>query len=152
LDEGVSVHILLPVAGVRSGTEGRSAAEPARGSGTLLLIEDEEAVMDVSRAMLQRLGYRTLEARTGMDGISLARTYEGVIDLALLDIGLPDIDGSRVFGPLTETCPDLKVIICSGYGIDGAASDILNAGAHGFIQKPFSINALSAKLDEILKG
>jgi PAS domain S-box-containing protein len=151
LGRGTSVRILLPVTGVRSGAEVKSSGEPARGSGTVLLIEDEEAVIDVSRAMLEHLGYRTVEAKTGMDGISLARTYEGVIDLALLDIGLPDMDGSRVFGPLTEACPDLKVIICSGYGIDGAAGDILNAGAHGFIQKPFTINALSAKLDEVLK-
>ena len=151
LGKGTSVRILLPVAGVRSGAEVKSSGEPARGSRTVLLIEGEETVMDVSRGMLEHLGYRTVEARTGMDGISLAHTYEGVIDLALLDIGLPDMDGSRVFGPLTEACPDLKVIICSGYGIDGAASEILNAGAHGFIQKPFTINTLSAKLDEVLK-
>jgi PAS domain S-box-containing protein len=152
LAEGSLVHILLPVAGVQSEVKGRPADEPTRGSGTVLLIEDEEAVMDVSRAMLEHLGYRTVEAKTGMDGISLARTYEGVIDLALLDIGLPDMDGSKVFGPLTEARPSLKVIICSGYGIDGSARDILNAGAHGFIQKPFTINALSAKLDELLKA
>jgi DNA-binding NarL/FixJ family response regulator len=65
---------------------------------------------------------------------------------------LPDLAGKEVYRHITEARPNLKVIVCSGYAIDGPAQEILNAGAQGFIQKPFSYAALSEKLREVLQG
>ena len=102
------------------------------------------------REILERLGYRALEAKTGREGIEIARTFDGRIDLALLDIKLPDMSGIQVYPLIMDARPDLKVVVCSGYSIDGPARKILDAGAEGFIQKPFLIAALADKLKEVL--
>ncbi len=96
------------------------------------------------------LGYHVLAAKTGKEAITITETFDCVIDIALLDIKLPDIDGTRLFPVIKKARPDMKVIVCSGYSLEGPAESILKAGAHGFIQKPFSINALSAKLKGVL--
>ncbi len=122
------------------------------GTGTILVIEDEETVMDVIRDILDKLGYRILEARSGKEAIEMAGTFDGNIDLALLDIKLPDIWGDKVYPQLMEARPDLKVIVCTGYSIDGPAQTILDAGAQDFIQKPFTVETLSAKLKKVMEG
>ncbi len=121
------------------------------GTGTILVIEDEETVMNVIRAVLERLGYRMMEAKTGKEAIEISKTFGGDIDLALLDIKLPDIWGDKVYSQIMEARPNLKVIVCSGYSIDSAQT-ILDAGAQGFIQKPFTVETLSKKLNKILEG
>ncbi len=154
--KGTVVHIYLP------GIEGREKAKeevvlrpepgPARGEGTILVIEDEEQVIMLTRKTLERLGYCVLEARTGQEAVEITRTFDGDIDLALLDIKLPDMPGDRVYPLIMDARPDLKVIVCTGYSIEGPAQEILDAGAEGFIQKPFSISALSDRLKEVLEG
>ncbi|SPD76055.1 conserved hypothetical protein [uncultured Desulfobacterium sp.] len=121
-----------------------------KGSGTILLIEDEDLVLDVCGAMLKNLNYFVLEAKTGAEAISIAKSFEGEIDLALLDIDLPDMDGGSLYPFLKEARKNLKVIVCSGYNLDGPVQEIIEAGAQGFIQKPFNFGALSKKLKEIL--
>jgi len=128
------------------------AARVASGPGTILVIEDEETVMNVIRDILDKLGYRILSATTGKEAIEISKTFDGQIDLALLDIKLPDIWGDEVYPQIMKARPDLKVIVCSGYSIDGPAQAILDAGAQDFIQKPFSVKALSKKLKEVLEG
>ena len=130
----------------------RPTVELATGEGTILVIEDEEPLVELFRQILERLGYRVLQARTGKEAVEFARTFDGQIDLALLDIKLPDMDGGRVYPLIMEARPDLKVIVCSGYSIHGPAQDILDAGAEGFIQKPFSIAPFAEKLKEVLEG
>ena len=122
----------------------------ANGTCTVLVIEDEETVMDVSRKMLERLEYHVLQARDGAEAGKIAKTYNGDIDLAILDVCLPDMMGQRLYTVITEARPGLKVIVASGYNLEGPAKEILDAGAQGFIQKPYSFNALSEKLNEVL--
>jgi CheY-like chemotaxis protein len=122
------------------------------GEGTILVIEDEEPLVRLFRQILERLGYRVLEAMTGKEAVELAKTFDGQIDLALLDIKLPDMDGGRVYPLIMEARPDMKVLVCSGYSIDGPAQAILDAGAEGFIQKPFLIAPFAEKLKEVLEG
>jgi CheY-like chemotaxis protein len=114
-----------------------------------LVIEDEALVLDVTRGMLEKLGYRVLEAKTGKDAIAIVKTSDCDIDLALLDTKMPDMEGSKIYLNIKETRPHLKVIICSGYSVDGPAREILDAGAQGFIQKPYSLSTLSEKLKEV---
>ena len=108
--------------------------------------------MDASRTLLARLGYFVLEAKTGGEAIRISRTFEGIIDLAILDILLPDMNGKAVYPFLMEARPDLKVIVCSGFSLEGPAQEILDAGAQGFVQKPFSLATLSEKLREVMGG
>jgi len=114
------------------------------------MIEDEDVVIEVTQAMLEMLGYRVMVAKTGKDAIHIAETFDGQIDLALLDIKLPDMEGGKVYPLVMEARPDLKVIVFSGYAIEGPAQDILDAGAEDFIQKPFSFSKLSDKLKKVL--
>jgi len=126
--------------------------ERIKGTGTILLIEDEEMVMAVCRAMLERLGYNVLEAKTGREAVNLVKTYADNIDLAMLDILMPDMSGNAIYPFLMKARPNLKVIVCSGYSIDGPAEEIIDAGAQDFLQKPFSLAALSEKVKKVLEG
>jgi len=116
--KGTVVRIYLPAISVESKQEAKAVKQPeteiAMGEGTILIIEDEETLVDLFREILERLGYRVLLARTGKEAVELAKTFDGQIDLALLDIKLPDMDGGRVYPLIMEARPDLKVIVCSG--------------------------------------
>ncbi len=116
--------------------------EKAEGMDTVLLIEDEEMVSEVEQKMLEMIGYRVLTAKTGKEAIAFANNYDEDIDIALLDLGLPDMTGKEVYFKLINARPDLKVFICSGFNVHGHAQEILNAGARAFIQKPFAIKEL----------
>jgi len=142
----------LPVAETPVKEDAKPKTELIKGTGTILVIEDEEPVMKISRAILERMGYRVLEARTGQEAVDIVKTFDGHIDLALLDILLPDMTGNDIYPLIMEARPDLKVIVFSGYSIDGPAMKILNAGAEDFIQKPFEMAELSEKLKKILGG
>ena len=106
--------------------------------------------MDVNRMILERFGYLVLEARTGQEAVDIAKTFDGQIILTLLDSILPDMKGREIYPLLMEVRPNMKVIVCSGYSLEGPAQEIIDAGAHGFIQKPFSMVSLSEKLKEVL--
>jgi CheY-like chemotaxis protein len=147
--KGTKISIYIPAASDNFKEE-LIISEPAKGTGTILLIDDEDIVIEISEAMLERLGYSIISAKTGKDAIDLVRTYNGNIDLVLLDLGMPDMGGDAIYLSLKEARPEIKVIICSGYGVEGLGQDILNAGAHGYIQKPFSLNGISEKLKQVL--
>jgi two-component system, cell cycle sensor histidine kinase and response regulator CckA len=151
LGKGTTVCIYLPAFEDLESKKEDERPKLEKGSGTILLIEDESMVLDVCGTMLKNLNYSVLEAKTGAEAINIAKTFDGVIDLALLDIELPDMDGSSLYPFLKEARQNLKVIVCSGYSLDGPVQEIIEAGAQGFIQKPFDLRVLSKKLKEILE-
>ena len=151
LGKGTVVQIYLPAIEIEVEKPKKTEVEVATGSGTILMIEDEDVVIEVTQAMLEWLGYRVMVAKTGKDAIHITETFDGQIDLALLDIKLPDMEGGKVYPHIMEARPDLKVIVFSGYAIEGPARKILDAGAQDFIQKPFSLSTLSEKLKEVLE-
>ncbi|RJQ65631.1 MAG: PAS domain S-box protein [Desulfobacteraceae bacterium] len=149
--QGTTVSVYLPRARWAQPVPEQQPRLRSRRSGTALIIEDEQLVMEVNRAIVEKLGYQVLEAKTGKEALHIARTYEGHIDFALLDVILPDTSGNQIYPKLKEILPQLKVIVCSGFTLDGPAREILNAGAESFLPKPFTVAALSSALDEILK-
>jgi two-component system cell cycle sensor histidine kinase/response regulator CckA len=151
-NHGTRVRIHLPAKGYEAREERCVMDQIPNGNGTILVIEDEEAVIDVSRAMLEHLGFNILEARSGSEALKIARSYDGPIDLALLDIGLPDMDGRKLYPLIKKARPDMKAIVSSGYAIEGPAQEILMAGADGWIQKPYTFQAFSEKVREVLNG
>jgi len=155
LGKGTVVRIYLPAIEAKGEVKEEVVLGPtvelAMGEGTVLVIEDEEVLVEMFRQILERLGYRVLQAVTGKQAVEFTKTFDGQIDLALLDIKLPDMEGNKIYPLIMEARPDLKVIVCSGYSIGGPAQDILDAGAEGFIQKPFSISAFADKLKEVLE-
>jgi two-component system, cell cycle sensor histidine kinase and response regulator CckA len=151
LEVGTQVEVYLPMVGAQTETRRPVADKVWLGTGAILIVEDEESVMGVIRAMLQNLGYQTLAAKSGSEAVEIARDLETKIDVVLLDIKLPDMTGSKLYGLLKKLRPDIKVMICSGYPLDGPAQEIMDAGAQAFIQKPFPISLLSQELRGILK-
>ncbi len=124
--------------------------ELVKGEGTILLVDDEENVLDVGEQMLNRLGYEVLLARDGQEALEIYKENQDKIDIVLLDMIMPRMGGGETFDRIKEINPEIKVLLLSGYGIDGRATEILNRGCDGFMQKPFNINELSQKIGEIL--
>ncbi|MBL7212812.1 MAG: response regulator [Desulfobacteraceae bacterium] len=156
LGKGTKVRIYLPAIEAEKEVEKKTISRPdlqlPKGDTTILVIQNEEDVMMLFRKVLERLGYRVLQAETGKKAIRLAKTFDGQIDLVILDIKLPDMSGDKVYPLIMEARPDLKVVVCSGYTLEGPPQDILDAGAEGFVQKPFHIATLAEKLQEVLGG
>jgi len=143
---GTTVKIYLPAIRGEAPLTKPVKALNMENSGTILVIEDEEMVLNVTSSMLQNLGYHVLAARSGEEALRIADSYDGQIDLALLDIILPDMGGKEIYPRLLASRPNLRVIVCSGYALNGPAQEILKLGAQGFIQKPYTMAALSEKL------
>lgn len=149
--EGTAVHIYLPVITIETKEQGKPQPGIFQGTGTILAVEDEQIVMDVTRAMLKNLGYDVLEATTGKEAVRIAENFDGDIHLVLLDIKLPDMKGIDTFTAIKKLRPDTKVIVCSGYAIDGPVMEILEKGAQDFVQKPYSFETLSTKVKKVLE-
>ena len=152
LGKGTRVVIYLPAVAGEAKEEEALHASGVSSTRTVLIVEDEEAVFDVTQGMLETLGYRVIVATTGKDAIHTVEAFDGQIDLALLDINLPDMEGGKLYPILMKARPNLKVIVFSGYTVDGLARKILDAGAQDFLQKPFSLTTLSEKLKKVLEG
>lgn len=151
LGMGTTVKIYLPAVDGGHMKSDSVAFQKSVSAGTIMVVEDEEMVMDVTRSMLENLGYTVLAARNGSEALHLTHTFEGDIDAVLLDIVLPDMGGKDVCAGLLGSRPNLRVIVCSGYSLNGPAQEILNQGAHGFIQKPYTMATLSEKLETVLQ-
>jgi PAS domain S-box-containing protein len=129
-----------------------TSGEILSGSETVLLVDDEDMVLEVGKEMLTALGYKVLVAESGTEAVRVYEDHHAKIDLVVLDLIMPDIGGGEVYDHLMEINPAVKVLLSSGYSIDGEADDILKRGCDGFIQKPFDVKNLSVKLREILDG
>jgi len=144
--EGALFHIHLPAAD-RAATETLPPAEaPRQGSGKILLVDDEPVILDVVAAMLQNLGYTVLTADSGQAALDLYRVHRGQVVLVILDMVMPGMNGGETFDRLKAIDPAVRVLLCSGYSIDGRASQILARGCNGFVQKPFDMGQLSEKI------
>jgi two-component system cell cycle sensor histidine kinase/response regulator CckA len=121
-----------------------------KGTGTILLVDDEKEVLEVAEKLLKAMGYHVLTAWEGREAIEVYRKHRETIDLVLLDIIMPDMKGGEVFDRLKEINPEVKILLSSGYSIDGEATRILQRGGKGFIQKPFDIEQLSQSIRAIL--
>jgi CheY-like chemotaxis protein len=142
--------IYLPVAenGFCETVEG--AEEFVKGTGTILLVDSEESLREVGQEWLEAMGYRVLTAKDGKEAIDVYRKAEDEIDMVLLDMVLPGVSSGVVYDKMKATNPDIKVLLSSGHGVDGEATEMLERGCDGFIEKPFNMKQLSAKLREIL--
>jgi len=123
-----------------------------KGTGTILLVDDEEEVLKVGDKFLKAMGYQVLTARDGKEAIQIYQKHKQSIDLVLLDIIMPYMKGGEVFDRLKEINPNVKVLLSSGYSIDGEATKILERGGKDFIQKPFDMKQLSQTIRPILKN
>jgi PAS domain S-box-containing protein len=147
---GSSVHVYLPVS--KEQPPEAEMVEPLvpGGTETVLIVDDEEMVRNLGRRILEEKGYEVLLAGDGSEALEVYRANEGDIDLVLLDLIMPVLDGRKTLKELLEINPTVKVLLTSGYSINGEAGQALNEGTLGFVQKPFSFVDLGTAVREAL--
>lgn len=150
MGEGATFTIYLPASERMVQEEKSLSEEVKKGKETVLLVDDEDAIVDVGKKLLEALGYKAFVAKGGEEAIEIFKKNQDQIDMVVLDMIMPQMGGAETYDHLKEVCPDIKVLLSSGYSIDGLAKTILAKGCDGFIQKPFGIKDLSQKLREIL--
>ena len=148
--EGATFNIYLPASEKEIIEEKKLVRGVLKGSETVLLVDDEDMIIDVGDQLLRKLGYEVLIARSGKEAIAIYEKNKDKIDIVILDMIMPDISGGDTFDRLKEINSDIKVLLSSGYSIKGHATEILERGCDGFIQKPFNMKDLSQKLRQIL--
>jgi len=147
---GATFTIYLPASEKEAENVKQLDEKILKGSETILLVDDEKMIINVGKQMMETLGYRVLVAATGKEAVSLYEKNAGKIDMVILDMIMPHMSGAIIFERLREINDDVKVLLSSGYSMNGQAKEILARGCRGFIQKPFNLNYLSRKLREIL--
>ncbi len=147
---GTTFRIYLPAAEDQVEKTAETAERIIKGSGTILLVDDEEMVLNVGVEILKGLGYTVLEAKSGKEAIEIYEEHRDKIDMVILDVVMPEMGGGEAYERMKEINPNAKVLLSSGYSIEGRATDILKRGCDGFIQKPFGMKELSGRIKEIL--
>ena len=150
--QGATFHVYLPASDKPVIDRTQDDQKILTGSGTILLVDDEEMIIDVGAQVLKKLGYEVLTARHGKQAVEVYQQNSQRIAIVILDLIMPEMGGSETYDRLKEIDPDVKVLLSSGYSLGGQATEILNRGCDGFIQKPFSLKDLSQKLRQIILG
>jgi PAS domain S-box-containing protein len=130
--------------------EAAPTSAPPPTPASILLVEDEEVVARIAEKMLIRLGHSVRVATSGAQAVSIYREHRERIDLVILDVVMPGMGGSETFERLKAINPEVAVLLSSGYSLNGESRDILQRGCRGFIQKPFSMDALDRHIRQAL--
>ena len=149
---GSTIKVLLPASGkapVELPARPRAATARQAG-GTVLVADDEVAVRVLATRMLEKLGFTVLAAADGHQALDLYRAHQREIVCVLLDLTMPHLDGEEAFREMRRLDRDVRVIMISGYNEQDVTQRFVGKGLAGFIQKPFQLAALEAKLHEIL--
>jgi two-component system cell cycle sensor histidine kinase/response regulator CckA len=128
------------------------ASKDLTGSGTILLVEDEEAVRSFASRALEGRGYKVLQAGTGAEALEVLGAHDGDIDLVVSDVVMPEMDGPTLLTKLRETLPDIKIIFISGYAEEAFKKNLEGEESFAFLPKPFSLKQLAAAVKETLEG
>ncbi|MBC8089973.1 MAG: response regulator [Phycisphaerae bacterium] len=147
---GSTFKLLFP--SMRGELEDTSAVAPPqswKGSGTILVVDDEPAVRRTVSRMLQLMGFTTLEASDGAEGIELFKDNAPRIDLVMLDLTMPRLDGEQTFAELRRVDPNVRVVLMSGFNQQEAISRFTGKGLASFVQKPFSLDSLRSCVQRV---
>ena len=149
--KGTTFKILFPAmgeAGKEARTDDSSPLADWRGEGTILLVDDEESLIALGARMLEHLGFTVLTAADGREAVELYRERGKEIDLVLMDLTMPHMDGAEAFGELRRQNPDVRVVLASGYSREDVASRFAGKGLDGMLQKPYTL----VRMREALAG
>jgi two-component system cell cycle sensor histidine kinase/response regulator CckA len=148
--KGSTFNVYLPALDQKTHKCVETEMKCIKGSGIVLLVDDEKALLNVGAKLLKKLGYTVLEAAAGAEAVEIYKEDKDKIDIVILDMIMPDMSGGEVYDRISEINPEVKVLLSSGYSIDGKATEILKRGCDGFIQKPFRLQELSERIKEVL--
>ncbi|MDX8413098.1 MAG: transporter substrate-binding domain-containing protein [Mariprofundales bacterium] len=149
---GTSFKMLLPISDHAELTSPQSNAttDGWQGSGTILIVDDEESIRESAAMMLEDMGFATLMAADGIEGVELYRQFQDNITAVLLDMTMPRLDGKGCFSEIIRINPEAKVILSSGYNEQEATSHFSGRGLAGFVQKPYFPETLIKAMQEML--
>lgn len=134
----------------QTGQPDKAVTGSPRGRETVLVVEDDEAVRELAREILEKTGYTVLEARHGVEALLISDRHTGPIQLLLTDVIMPQLNGRGLAQRLTSLRPDIKVLYMSGYTTkDLISHGMLDAGV-AFLQKPFTPDGLALKVRQVL--
>jgi PAS domain S-box-containing protein len=148
--KGSTFHLHLPSIDKNPVKEEETKDQIIHGTETILLVDDEAPIIDVGHEMLRKLGYQVLVADSGAAAIDIYRKNRDSIQLVILDMIMPGMNGSKTFDCLKKIDTNVSVLLSSGYSINGEATTIMQKGCRGFIQKPFNLVQLSHKIRQSL--
>ena len=147
---GTTFRVIFPVSRYPVQPRHVPDVEPLRGIGTVLVVDDEAIVRDAARITLERYGYETLAAPDGMTAVEEYRKHREKIDLVLLDLTMPLMSGEETLQQIRFINPEVRVLLTSGYNEAEAVQRFSGKGLAGFIQKPYTADALARKVREVL--
>ena len=128
------------------------AKKIAKGTETVLVVEDEDSILSLSTTVLERYGYTVLAARTPLQALEMVESHQGSIDILLTDVVMPEMNGKELQNRIERLRPNLKVLFMSGYTSNVIMHrGILESDVH-FLQKPFSVESLANKVRKVLDG
>ena len=152
-DESVSLALLLPAVENRvvQGALDESLEDIAwQGHETVLVVDDEDMIWEILIENLQDLGYTVILAEHGEDAVEIYRENPGLIDIVILDMVMPKMNGREAFAELKKLDENVNVLLSSGYMAEGEAGDLLEGGAKGFLRKPYRMIELAKRMRDIL--
>ena len=151
--QGTTFKIYFPAVEQTKAVEGgnRTCGPPEGGTETILLVDDEGSIRDFASQALEKYGYSVLVTSSGEEALERFAVMSKEIDLTILDIGMPGMGGRKCFQEITRIDPSAQVLIASGYSITGQVKDTLDAGAAGYVGKPYQLHDLLKKIREILE-
>lgn len=149
---GTTFKVLFPATDLpaEGGTTGTPEPELWTGTGTVLVVDDEESILGLARRMLETMGFAVLTAADGRAGVEAFRTAGAGLRLVLLDMTMPHLDGEETFREMRRLRSDVKAILSSGYNEQTATSRFAGKGLAGFIQKPYGYEELLAVVRQVL--
>jgi nitrogen-specific signal transduction histidine kinase/ActR/RegA family two-component response regulator len=154
LDKGTTFRVYLPAQerdGKAQAKEERKRGD-YRGAETIIIVDDEPDIIDIGQNTLEQFGYTVLTARNGEEAVEIYTRQGDRIDLVILDLGMPGMGGERCLRELLRMNPAVKVLIASGYAATQTVQSILEAGATGFMAKPYRLEDMLNKVREVLDG
>ena len=153
IEIGTTFKVYLPVSRDVLDTmqdESASSSHSLGGTETILLVEDDEQVLKLAESILMHHGYRVIDATDGMKAVKKLQELDGKVDMLLTDVVMPEMNGKQLYESALKIVPGIKVLFMSGYTDDVIAKrGILDSGLH-YIQKPFTVQSLAARVRETL--
>jgi CheY-like chemotaxis protein len=147
---GTVFHINLPLSDGSSSINENYKSELFLGQGRVLVVDDEEIIRNVAKNILESLGYEVITAENGKKGLEIFLKEKDLIDIVILDMIMPEMNGKECFEEIKKISPDAKVVLSSGFSRDEDINELKKQGLSGFLRKPFHSAELSRILKDIL--
>ena len=150
LGEGTTFYIYLPASDQEIEPDQLPTLNVQTGVENILVVDDEPYILEACQSMLTKIGYQVLTANGGEEAVNAVQNSKEKIDLIILDMIMPGMDGLKAYELLKNIDPNIKVILASGYSYNELAEDIVNLGCDAYIQKPFTLDRISHLIRELL--